>query len=156
MTSSPSGSYCLVLDPLELIYICQASSLKMSWTAWNFWWISSFPMMQKRATEGDTRSKVKMNKCKSKNVCRRPPECYFTQIVRPVKTMPWAQERSRVRTATSGPEHESTSGTRKPLRRSLGLETFPNVLIFRSYDPCTGKNNPEAAPGLACTDSTLI
>ncbi|TWW68790.1 Neuroendocrine protein 7B2 [Takifugu flavidus] len=61
-----------------------------------------------------------------------------TLKVRSMKAMPWVQGKSRVRTTISGTEHGSTSGDRKPLRRSLGLETFPNVLIFRSYDPCTG------------------
>lgn len=42
------------IRPTRRVCICQASSLKMSWTAWNFWWISSFPTMRKRATEEDT------------------------------------------------------------------------------------------------------
>lgn len=77
----------------------------------------------------------------------------FFLVIRSVKTMPWVQGRSRVRPTVSCPEHRSTSGDRKPIRRSLGLETFPNVLMFRSYVPCKGKNNTQVASLLACTDS---
>eukprot|EP00066_Takifugu_rubripes_P021157 XP_011610423.1 PREDICTED: rho GTPase-activating protein 11B [Takifugu rubripes] len=67
-----------------------------------------------------------------------------TLKVRSMKAMPWVQGKSRVRTTISGTEHGSTSGDRKPLRRSLGLETFPNVLLFRSYDPCTDQDYSHA------------
>lgn len=76
----------------------------------------------------------------------------FPPVMQSVKTMPWIQGRSRVRPTASCSEHGSTSGDRKPLRRSLGLETFPNVLMFRSYAPCTGKKNTKAASSLARSD----
>ncbi|XP_040015951.1 rho GTPase-activating protein 11A isoform X2 [Gasterosteus aculeatus] len=51
------------------------------------------------------------------------------------KTMPWVQ-RTKDRPPASEGSPESTSADRVPLRRSLGLETFPNVLLFRTCVPC--------------------
>lgn len=62
-----------------------------------------------------------------------------------VKTVPWIQGKSKVKPAASGQELGSTSGDRKTLRRSLGLDTFPNVLLFRTCMPCAGKCNMETA-----------
>lgn len=50
--------FCLELDLLGLINVCQVSSLNVSWTVWNFWQISRFPMMQKRDKAEDTVLKV--------------------------------------------------------------------------------------------------
>ncbi|XP_030261033.1 rho GTPase-activating protein 11A [Sparus aurata] len=49
-----------------------------------------------------------------------------------VKTVPLNQGRSKVKPAVSEVEKVSTSGGRKPLRRSLGLDSFPGVLLFRT------------------------
>lgn len=63
------------------------------------------------------------------------------EVMRCAKTVPWIQGRSRVRPPASRLEHDTTSGDRKPLRRSLGQETLPNVLLFRTYVPCAGKRD---------------
>ncbi|XP_037606369.1 rho GTPase-activating protein 11B-like [Sebastes umbrosus] len=52
------------------------------------------------------------------------------------KTVPWIQGRSKVKPTVSELSQESTSGDKPGLRRSLGLETFPNVLLFRTCMPC--------------------
>ncbi|XP_056260656.1 inactive Rho GTPase-activating protein 11B-like isoform X2 [Seriola aureovittata] len=57
-------------------------------------------------------------------------------VIRPVKTVPWIQGRSKVTPGVSEQSQESTSGRRPTLRRSLGLETFPSVLMFRTCAPC--------------------
>ncbi|KAL3052256.1 hypothetical protein OYC64_004914 [Pagothenia borchgrevinki] len=49
------------------------------------------------------------------------------------KTAPWIPARSKVKPAVSEQSKESTSGDKPTLRRSLGMETFPNILLFRSY-----------------------
>lgn len=56
-----------------------------------------------------------------------------------VKTVPLNQGRSKVKPAVSEVEKVSTSGGRKPLRRSLGLDSFPGVLLFRTC--FAGKHN---------------
>lgn len=89
-------------------------------------------------------------------VILRTPECCFPPVMRSVKTMPWVQGRSRVKPTVSCPEHGSTEGDRKPFRRSLGLETFPNVLMFRSFVPCAGNNNAEAASSLEVRTHNMI
>lgn len=100
--------------------------------------------MQKRDTGEDTAAKVHYAQMNFGSFCLKvplgAPECHFPQVMQSVKTMPWVKGRSRLRPTMSGPVHGSTSGDRKPLRRSLGLESFPNVLMFRTYVPCTGKN----------------
>ncbi|XP_034384076.1 rho GTPase-activating protein 11A-like [Cyclopterus lumpus] len=53
-----------------------------------------------------------------------------------VKTVPWIQGGSKDRPPVSEQSQESTSGDKVPLRRSLGLETFPNILLFRTCVPC--------------------
>uniref|UniRef100_A0A3B4TRC7 Rho-GAP domain-containing protein n=1 Tax=Seriola dumerili TaxID=41447 RepID=A0A3B4TRC7_SERDU len=58
------------------------------------------------------------------------------KVIRPVKTVPWIQGRSKVTPGVSEQSQESTSGRRPTLRRSLGLETFPSVLLFRTCAPC--------------------
>ncbi|XP_034999541.2 rho GTPase-activating protein 11A-like [Hippoglossus stenolepis] len=58
------------------------------------------------------------------------------KVIRPVKTVPWIQGGSKVTAAVSEQSQESTPGGRHTLRRSLGLETFPNVLLFRTCLPC--------------------
>lgn len=135
--------YCLGFDQRGFIYLFQASSLKVSWTVWNFWWMSSFPRMRKRDTGEDTAAKVNYVQMYFGsfffNVPLGAPECHFPQVLRSVKTMPWVKGRSSLRTTMSGPKHGSISGDRKPLRRSLGLESFPNVLMFRNCVPHTGK-----------------
>ncbi|XP_063757991.1 inactive Rho GTPase-activating protein 11B-like [Eleginops maclovinus] len=57
-----------------------------------------------------------------------------------VKTMPWIPATSKVKPAVSEQSKESTSTEKPTLRRSLGLETFPNVLMFRTlYALCRPK-----------------
>ncbi|XP_028460442.1 neuroendocrine protein 7B2 [Perca flavescens] len=65
------------------------------------------------------------------------------KVIRSVKTMPWVQARSKVGPPASEQSQEFTSGDGPSLRRSLGLETFPNVLLFRTYMPHTEQDfNP--------------
>ncbi|XP_029281791.1 uncharacterized protein LOC115003985 isoform X2 [Cottoperca gobio] len=52
-----------------------------------------------------------------------------------VKTVPWIQARPKVKLGVSEQSQESPSRARPTLRRSLGLETFPNVLLFRTCMP---------------------
>ncbi|KAM7367669.1 hypothetical protein PAMP_013953 [Pampus punctatissimus] len=58
------------------------------------------------------------------------------EVMRSVKTMPWIQGRSKVIPTFSDQSQRSTSRDRPTLRRSLGVETFPNVLLFRTCMPC--------------------
>ncbi|KAK1889541.1 Rho GTPase-activating protein 11B [Dissostichus eleginoides] len=51
------------------------------------------------------------------------------------KTAPWIPARSKVKPAVSEQSKESTSGEKPTLRRSIGMETFPNILLFRSCMP---------------------
>lgn len=67
------------------------------------------------------------------------------KVMRSVKTAPWIQGRSKVRPTVSVQEDESASGDSKTFRRSLGLDTFPNVLLFRTCMPFAGKHNMETA-----------
>ncbi|KAF3850110.1 hypothetical protein F7725_019829 [Dissostichus mawsoni] len=46
------------------------------------------------------------------------------------KTAPWIPARSKVKPAVSEQSKESTSGEKPTLRRSIGMETFPNILLF--------------------------
>lgn len=63
-------------------------------------------------------------------------------VMQSVKTVPWIQGRSKVRPpAVCEQKQESTSGDRPKLRRSLGLESFPNVELFRTCMPGAGKRN---------------
>ncbi|KAM8832116.1 rho GTPase-activating protein 11A-like [Spinachia spinachia] len=61
------------------------------------------------------------------------------------KTLPWIQGRSKDRLPASEGSRRSTSGDRAPLRRSLGLESFPNVLLFRTCVPCAEQGFRPAA-----------
>nr|XP_043905827.1 rho GTPase-activating protein 11A-like [Solea senegalensis] len=54
------------------------------------------------------------------------------KVIRSVKTAPWNQGKSKVTPTVSEPSQESTSGVKQTLRRSVGLATFPNVLLFRT------------------------
>lgn len=61
------------------------------------------------------------------------------------KTVPWIKGRSKVEAPVLEEKQELTLGVKPTLRRSLGLETFPNVQLFRtclpladqSYSPAT-------------------
>ncbi|KAJ4929296.1 hypothetical protein JOQ06_004906 [Pogonophryne albipinna] len=57
------------------------------------------------------------------------------------KTAPWNPARSKVKPAVSVQSKESTSGEKPTLKRSIGMETFPNILLFRSYQ----RFKPDAA-----------
>ncbi|XP_049913573.1 rho GTPase-activating protein 11A-like [Epinephelus moara] len=67
------------------------------------------------------------------------------KVIRSVKTVPWIQAKSKVRPAAPEQSQEPTSGDKPSLRRSLGLETFPNVLLFRSCVPCAEQGFSPAA-----------
>lgn len=56
--------------------------------------------------------------------------------MRSVKTVPLIQGGSKLRPPEQS--HGSTSGDRPTLRRSLGLDSFPNILLFRTYMPSAG------------------
>lgn len=64
-----------------------------------------------------------------------------------VKTVPWIQGRPKVRPPAPEKEQGSTSGGIKTLRRSLGLETFPNVQLFRTCMPCAGEHDMKKETG---------
>ncbi|XP_039981283.1 rho GTPase-activating protein 11A-like isoform X2 [Xiphias gladius] len=67
------------------------------------------------------------------------------KVMRSMKTVPWIQGRSKVTPAVSEQSQGSTSGGRTTLRRSLGLETFPSVLLFRTCMPCADQGFRPAA-----------
>nr|XP_019953272.1 PREDICTED: rho GTPase-activating protein 11A [Paralichthys olivaceus] len=54
-----------------------------------------------------------------------------------LKVMQSVKGRSKVTAAVSEQSQDSTPEGRPTLRRSLGLETFPNVQLFRTCLPCT-------------------
>ncbi|XP_061842749.1 inactive Rho GTPase-activating protein 11B-like [Nerophis lumbriciformis] len=62
-----------------------------------------------------------------------------------VKTVPWIQGRSKVRLPVSQQKLEPTLQEKPTLRRSLGQETFPNVLLFRTCLPSAEHNFSSAA-----------
>lgn len=61
-------------------------------------------------------------------------------VVQSLKTLSWIQGRSKVTAPVSEQSQGSTSGDKPSLRRSLGLENFPSILLFRTYMPCAGKH----------------
>ncbi|XP_061610040.1 inactive Rho GTPase-activating protein 11B-like [Phyllopteryx taeniolatus] len=64
-----------------------------------------------------------------------------------VKTVPWLQGKSKVRP----PVHHQESVPRRPtLRRSLGLEAFPNIVFFRA---CLASEDQDSSPGAAILDA---
>ncbi|XP_038583268.1 rho GTPase-activating protein 11A-like isoform X1 [Micropterus salmoides] len=66
---------------------------------------------------------------------RRPKKRHSFKVMQSGKTASWIQGRSKVRPTVSEQNQGSISGERKSLRRSLGLETFPNVQLFRTFMP---------------------
>ncbi|KAE8286714.1 Neuroendocrine protein 7B2 [Larimichthys crocea] len=72
------------------------------------------------------------------------------RVMQSVKTVPWIQGRPKVRPPAPKEEQGSTSGGIKTLRRSLGLETFPNVQLFRTCMPCADQGSK---PAMALMDS---
>ncbi|XP_060947979.1 neuroendocrine protein 7B2 [Limanda limanda] len=68
-------------------------------------------------------------------------------VIRPVKTVPCT---SKVTAAVSEQSQESTPGGRHTLRRTHGLETFPNVLLFRTCLPCTATDVSRPTSNEAC------
>lgn len=93
---------------------------------------------KKRKRNGKRKNKIKMELCP-------PPVCFFIfpeyTVIRSVKMAPWTEGRSKVTPAVSeqSPESRHQAGHRQILRRSLGLETFPNVQLFRTCVPCAGE-----------------
>ncbi|XP_026197404.1 rho GTPase-activating protein 11A isoform X2 [Anabas testudineus] len=57
------------------------------------------------------------------------------KVMRSTKTVSWIQGRSKVTLPVSEQSQGSTSGDKPSLRRSLGLENFPSILLFRTYMP---------------------
>ncbi|XP_068199375.1 rho GTPase-activating protein 11A-like [Antennarius striatus] len=57
------------------------------------------------------------------------------KVMRPTTTVPRIQRRSDVLPPVCERERGCTSGNGKTLRRSLGLEAFPSVLLFRTCLP---------------------
>ncbi|XP_044185461.1 rho GTPase-activating protein 11A-like isoform X1 [Thunnus albacares] len=70
------------------------------------------------------------------------------RVMRSVKTVPWIQGRSKVRPPVSEQSQGSTSTEKPTLRRSVGLETFPNLLLFRTCMPCAEDGFRPAAAAL--------
>lgn len=60
-------------------------------------------------------------------------------VMHSVKTVSWIHGRSKVTAPASEQVRQSTSGDKPSLRRSLGLDNFPNILLFRTYMTCTGE-----------------
>ncbi|XP_070706001.1 rho GTPase-activating protein 11A-like [Pempheris klunzingeri] len=67
------------------------------------------------------------------------------KVMQSVKTVPWIQGRSKLRPRVSEQRQGSAPGDRPAFRRSLGLETFPNVLLFRTCMPCADQSFRPAA-----------
>lgn len=95
---------------------------------------------------GEKKTPLSNNNIRYKMELCQSPMCsliYFFKyvVMRSMKTVPWIQGRSKVTPAVSEQSQGSTSGGRTTLRRSLGLETFPSVLLFRTCMPCAGKRS---------------
>ncbi|CAK6962812.1 rho GTPase-activating protein 11A-like isoform X3 [Scomber scombrus] len=73
------------------------------------------------------------------------------KVIRSVKTVSWIQGRSKVSPPVSEQSQGSTSVDRPTLRRSVGLETFPNVRLFRTCLPCEDEG---FSPAAALDDSS--
>ncbi|XP_019726281.1 rho GTPase-activating protein 11B-like isoform X2 [Hippocampus comes] len=61
-----------------------------------------------------------------------------------VKTVPWIQGKTKVRPAVHQRRRESNLPRRPTLRRSVGLEVFPNIAFFRACMSCED-SSPAAA-----------
>ncbi|KAF7230917.1 inactive Rho GTPase-activating protein 11B [Nothobranchius furzeri] len=59
------------------------------------------------------------------------------KAIRFVKTGPWIHK-PKVKRGVSEPSFETPPGARQKLRRSLGLESFPNIQLFRTCVSHTG------------------
>uniref|UniRef100_A0A3Q3H362 Rho GTPase activating protein 11B n=1 Tax=Kryptolebias marmoratus TaxID=37003 RepID=A0A3Q3H362_KRYMA len=59
------------------------------------------------------------------------PHFLIHAVIRSVKTVSWIQGRSKLRRGISEPRRLS-SGDKSKLRRSLGLDSFPNIQLFRA------------------------
>lgn len=57
------------------------------------------------------------------------------------KAASWVQAKSKGYPTVSVQEPESKCEDRKTLRRSHGLDTFPNVLLFRTCMPSAGNHS---------------
>ncbi|XP_074541910.1 inactive Rho GTPase-activating protein 11B-like [Halichoeres trimaculatus] len=66
------------------------------------------------------------------------------------KTVPWIKGRSKVEEPVPEETQQSTSAVKPTLRRSLGLETFPNVQLFRTCLPVADQSY---SPATALLDS---
>ncbi|XP_017267353.1 rho GTPase-activating protein 11B [Kryptolebias marmoratus] len=70
------------------------------------------------------------------------------KVIRSVKTVSWIQGRSKLRRGISEPRRLS-SGDKSKLRRSLGLDSFPNIQLFRA---CVLHPDQGFRPAAAVTD----
>ncbi|XP_028996897.1 rho GTPase-activating protein 11A-like [Betta splendens] len=73
------------------------------------------------------------------------------KVVRSVKTPNWIQGRSKVTAPGSEHSQRSASGDKPSLRRSLGLEHFPNIRMFRTYMPSSDEPEVEPLEGSSST-----
>lgn len=93
--------------------------------------------VQREEIKGDTPSKVKQNKtllsvqmANNKNVL----ELHFVEliVIRSAKMLALIPGKAKTRPAVLEHSQGSMSRDGPKLRRSLGLDTFPNVLLFRT------------------------
>ncbi|XP_041661056.1 rho GTPase-activating protein 11A-like [Cheilinus undulatus] len=66
-----------------------------------------------------------------KDTKRRQKKRHSFKAMPPGKAMPWTKGKSKCELPVPKLPQELTPGDRPALRRSLGLETFPNVQLFR-------------------------
>ncbi|KAM9704211.1 inactive Rho GTPase-activating protein 11B-like [Menidia menidia] len=64
---------------------------------------------------------------------------YGFKVMRSMKTVPWIQGKPKARPEEFMQSQETTAEERPKLRRSFGLETFPNVELFRTCVPHADK-----------------
>uniref|UniRef100_A0A3P9P296 Rho-GAP domain-containing protein n=1 Tax=Poecilia reticulata TaxID=8081 RepID=A0A3P9P296_POERE len=66
---------------------------------------------------------------------------FFFSVKRSEKTMLWIQSKPKIRPAVSDPTLVCITRGDSKLRRSIGLETFPNIRLFRTCMPSEGRND---------------
>ncbi|KAM6991736.1 inactive Rho GTPase-activating protein 11B-like [Tautogolabrus adspersus] len=86
-----------------------------------------------------------------KDAKRGPRKRHSFKVMQSVKTVPWIKGRPKFEPPVPEQKQESSSGDRPAIRRSFGLETFPNVQLFRA---CLSGADKGFSPAAALLDST--
>ncbi|XP_037100569.1 rho GTPase-activating protein 11B-like [Syngnathus acus] len=81
------------------------------------------------------------------DVSSKTPKRRSLKALWSVKTVPWIQAKLKVRPADHQQTQKSDLRGRPTLRRSVGLETFPNIAFFRA---CVSE---DSSPGAAILDA---